>query len=88
MLSLQNDNILGEGRSGFWEKIDLGPKVLFQFADHANDISWVKVAAGRGCSVPGKAPDRFPGGVHPCDSFLMRKAHERSWKFMEPTAAG
>ena len=62
MLSLQNDNIHGEGRSGFWEEIDLGPKVFFQFADHANDISWVKVAAGRGCSVPGKVPDRFAAG--------------------------
>ena len=61
ILSLQNDIILGEGRSGFWEKIDLGPKVFFQFADQANDISWVKVAAGRGCSVPGKVPDRFAG---------------------------
>ena len=58
---MQNDNILGEGRSGFWEKIDLGPKVFFQSADQANDISWVKVAAGRGCSVPGKALDRFEG---------------------------
>ena len=85
---VQNDNILGEGRSGLWEKIDLASKVFFQFADQANDISWVKVAAGRGCSVPGKVSDRFSGGVHPCDSFLMRKAHERSWKFMEPTAAG
>ena len=61
MLSLQNDNILGEGSSGLWEKIDLAPKVFFQFADQANDISWVKVAAGRGCSVPGKVPDRFAG---------------------------
>lgn len=85
---VQNDKILEEGRSGLWEKIDLGPKVFFQFADQANDISWVKVAAGRGCSVPGKVPDRFAGGVHPCDSFILRKAHERSWKFMEPTAAG
>ena len=58
---MQNDNILGESRSGFWEKIDLGPKVFFQSADHANDISWVKVAAGRGCFVPGKVPDRFEG---------------------------
>ena len=58
---MHNDNILGDGRSGLWEKIDLGPKVFFQFADHANDISWVKVAAGRGCSVPGKVPDRFEG---------------------------
>ena len=41
--------------------LDLGPKVFFQFADLANDISWVKVAAGRGCSVPGKVPDRFAG---------------------------
>ena len=56
---MQNDNILGESRSGFWEKIDLASKVFFQFADQANDISWVKVAAGRGCSVPGKVPDRF-----------------------------
>ena len=62
ILSLQNDNILGEGRSRFGEKIDLGPKVFFQSADHANDISWVKVAAGRGCSVPGKVPDRFAFG--------------------------
>ena len=59
---MQNDNILGEGRSGFWEKIDLGPKVFFQSADHANDFSWVKVAAGRGCSVPGKVLDRFAAG--------------------------
>ena len=58
---MQNDNILGESRSGFWEKIDIGPKVFFQFADQDNDISWVKVAAGRGCSVPGKVPDRFEG---------------------------
>ena len=85
---MQNDNILREGRSGYWEKIDLAPKVFFQFADQANDISWVKVAAGRGCSVPLKVPDRFARGVYPCDSFLMQKAHERSWKFMEPTAAG
>ncbi len=85
---MQNDKILGEGRSGLWEKIDLGPKVFFQFADHANDISWVKVAAGRGCSVPGKVPDRFAGGVDAFDSFILRKAYERSWKFMEPTAAG
>ena len=56
---MQNDNILGEGRSGFCEKIDLAPEVFFQSADQANDISWVKVAAGRGCSVPGKVPDRF-----------------------------
>ena len=61
MLSLQNDNILEEGRSGLWEKIDLASKVFFQFADQVNDISWVKVAAGRGCSVPGKVPDRFAG---------------------------
>ena len=40
-------------------KIDLASKVFFQFADQANDISWVKAAAGRGCSVPGKVPDRF-----------------------------
>ena len=59
---MQNDNILGEGRSGFWEKIDLASKVFFQSVDQANDISWVKVAAGRGCSVPGKVPDRFAGG--------------------------
>ena len=86
---VQNDNILGEGRSGLWEKIDLAPKVFFQFTDQANDISWVKVAAGRGCSFPGKVPNLLQvSGVHPCDSFLMRKAHERSWKFMEPTAAG
>ena len=85
---MQNDNILGKGRSGFCEKTDLGPKVFFQFADQANDISWVKVAAGQGCSVPEKVPDRFAGGVHPCDLFILRKAHERSWKFMEPTAAG
>ena len=58
---MQNDNILGEGRSGFWEKIDLVPKVFFQCADQANDILWVKVAARRGCSVPGKVPDRFAG---------------------------
>ena len=58
---MHNENILGDGRSGLWEKIDLGPKVSFQFADQANDISWVKVAAGRGCSVPGKVPDRFEG---------------------------
>ena len=58
---MQNDNILGEGRSGFWEKIDLGPKVFFQFADHANDISWVKAVARRGCSVPGEVSDRFAG---------------------------
>ena len=75
---MQNDNILGEGPSGLCEKIDLGPKVFFQFADQANDISWVKVAAGRGCSVPGKVPDHFAGGVNPCDSFLLLKAHERS----------
>ena len=56
---MQNDNILGDGRSGLWEKIDLASKVFFQFADQANDISWVKVAAGRGCSVSGKVPDRF-----------------------------
>ena len=56
---LQNDNILGEGRSGLWEKIDLASKVFFQFADQTNDISWVKVAAGWGCSVPRKVPDRF-----------------------------
>ena len=56
-----NDNILRENRSGRWEKIDLVSKVFFQFADQANDISWVKVAAGRGCSVPGKVPDRFAG---------------------------
>ena len=61
MLSLQNDNIHGEGCSGLWEKIDLASKVFFQSADQANDISWVKVAAGRGCSVPGKVPDRFAG---------------------------
>ena len=59
MLSLQNDNILGEGPSGLWEKIDLAPKVLFQFADQINDISWVNVAAGRGSSAPGKVQDRF-----------------------------
>ena len=59
---MQNDNILEEGHSGFWEKIDIGPKVFFQSADQANDISWVKVAAGRGCSVPGKVPDRFAAG--------------------------
>ena len=59
---VQNDNILGEGRSGLWEKIDLASKVFFQSADQANDISWVKVAAGRGCSVPGKVPDRFAAG--------------------------
>ena len=58
---MHNDNILGDGRSGLWEKIDLASKVFFQFADQANDISWVKVAAGRGCSVPGKVPDRFEG---------------------------
>ena len=58
---VQNDNILGEGRFEFWEKIDLGPKVFFQFADQVNDILWVKVAAGRGCSVPEKVPDRFAG---------------------------
>ena len=58
---MQNDNILGEGRSGLWEKIDLASKVFFQFADQTNDISWVKAAAGRGCSVPGKVPDRFAG---------------------------
>ena len=58
---MQNNKILGECRSGFWEKIDLGPKVFFQFADQANDISWVKVAAGRGCSVPRKVPDCFAG---------------------------
>ena len=40
-------------------KIDIGPKVFFQFADHANDISWVKVAAGRGNSLPGKVLNRF-----------------------------
>ena len=56
---MQNDNILVEGRSGLWEKIDLGPKVFFQFADHANDISWVKAVTRRGCSVPGKVSDRF-----------------------------
>ena len=56
---MQNDNILGEGLSGLWEKIDLASKVFFQSADQTNDISWVKVAAGRGCSVPGKVPDRF-----------------------------
>ena len=55
---MQNDKILGEDRSGLWEKIDLGPKVFFQFADQANDISWVKVAAGRGffCSREGPGP--------------------------------
>ena len=58
---VQNDKILGEGRSGLWEKIDLGPKVFFQFADQANDISWEKVVAGRGSFVPGKVPDRFAG---------------------------
>ena len=58
---MENDNILGEGRSGFWEKIDLASKVFFQSADQANDISWVKVAAARGCSVPGKVLDRFAG---------------------------
>ena len=56
---MHNDNILGDGRSGLWEKIDLASKVFFQFADQANDNSWVKVAAGRGCSVPGKVSDRF-----------------------------
>ena len=58
---MQNDNILGEGRSGLWEKIDLASKVFFQSADQANDISWVKFAAGRGCSVLGKVSDRFAG---------------------------
>ena len=67
---MQNDNILGEGRSGFWEKIDLGPKVFFQSADQANDISWVKVAAGRGCSVPGKVPDRFAAGRSASERFV------------------
>ena len=56
---MHNDNILGDGRSGLWEKIDLASKVFFESVDQANDISWVKVAAGRGCSVPGKVPDRF-----------------------------
>ena len=56
---MHNDNILGDGRSGLWEKIDLASKVFFQSVDQTNDISWVKVAAGRGCSVPGKVPDRF-----------------------------
>ena len=59
---MQNDNILGEGRSGFREKIYLGPKVFFQFADQANDISWVKVAAGRGSFAPGKVQYRFAAG--------------------------
>ena len=58
---VQNDNIHGEGHFEFWEKIELGPKVFFQFADQTNDISWVKVAAGRGYSVPRKVPDRFAG---------------------------
>ena len=86
---MQNDNILGEGRSGFWEKIDIGPKVFFQFADQANEISWVKVAAGRGVLFPGRSRTVLQvSGVHPCDSFSLLKAHERSWKFMEPTTAG
>ena len=86
---VQNDNILGEGRSGLWEKIDLASKVFFQFADQANDISWVKVVAGRGVLFPGRSQTVLRlSGVHPSDSLILRKAHERSWKFMEPTAAG
>ena len=71
MLSLQNDNILGEGLSGFWEKIDLGPKVFFKSADHTNDILWVKVAAGRGSSVPGKVLDRFAAGRSASVRFVL-----------------
>ena len=67
---MQNDNILGEGGSGKWEKIDFGPKVFFQFADQANDISWVEVAAGRGCSVPGEVLDRFAAGRSAIVRFL------------------
>ena len=68
---VQNDNILGEGRSGLWEKIDLASKVFFQSADQANDISWVKVAAGRECSVPGKVPDRFAGERNSSVRFVL-----------------
>ena len=68
---VQNDNILGEGRSGLWEKIDLASKVFFQFADQANDISWEKVAAGRGCSVPGKVLDRFAAGRSASVRFVL-----------------
>ena len=68
---MHNDNILGDGRSGLWEKIDLASKVFFQSADQANDISWVKVAAGRGCSVPGKVPDRFAGGRSASVRFVL-----------------
>ena len=59
---MQNDNIIGESRSGLWEQIDLASKVFSQFADQVIEILWVKVAAGRGCSVPGKVPDRFADG--------------------------
>ena len=68
---MHNDNILGDGRSGLWEKIDLASKVFFQSADQANDISWVKVAAGRGCSVPGKVPDRFAVGRSASVRFVL-----------------